>query len=442
MRLSHVTIRVVLCAALLASATLTRAQADGRSRPPASVRTVKTAKVQKVTHRTQGPKNASDARLGLFTPRELELLRPFIEQGPVALIEFKGEAELPAIIFAMQIHAPVEQVVDVLTDPGVFPEFMPALDKVEVLSRSAQRINYAWQWQTALFAMEGQSVMTVLPPPEDQAHRGYRIAVENLEGDLGTGRMMWRVSPVNDQCSLVVFSSRMDLRTANWVTRQLNSGKRSINRTINIALSWGMLRGIQRASEARSQKSNLGTKRTALSAPPVDTRTLAALLNRGDLVLVDMHGEELEQVATVGRMFREYDVMHKVMQDPTLFGPALVPGAFVEIQEKKGKQIDFRWGIDLPLIGTGGEMRFVDRGTFFTVDATKDALKGGEWHFVPVKLPWTEGAVVTYGNFDPATASWLIRAFISSHSDLSHGIVIGSQVMLTRAIRSRTRKGH
>lgn len=438
MRQHHVPIRVTLCAALLAIATTTGAQADGTS-SASKPRTVRTTRVV-ASKRSRGPKSASEARLGLFTARELALLEPFITQGPVALIEFKGEAELPAIIFGAQIHAPAREVVQVLTDPAAFPNFMPALDKVKVLSRSSQRINYAWHWQTALFAMDGQSKMTILPPPKDQPNRGHRIAIDNLEGDLGTGRMMWRVTPVDARTSLVVFSSRMDLRKANWVTRQLNSGKRSINRTINIALSWGMLRGIQRASEAKAGNTRLGAKRKALSAPPVNTRELAALLNRGDLVLIDMRGETLQQVATVGRMFRPYKTMHKVMQDPTLFGPALVPGAFVDILDKKGNHIDFRWGIDLPLIGTGGEMRFENRGSLFTVEATKEALKGGQWHFVPVNLPWTEGAVITYGNFDPATASWLVKAFISSNSDLSHGIVIGSQVMVTRAIRSRTRK--
>ena len=440
MRPNTVLIRAIVCSALVAIATTTGAQADGKRHTP-HARTVKAFKINAArAERSRRPKNASEARLGMFTARELSLLEPFIEQGPVALIEFKGEAELPAIIFAALIHAPAKDVAHVLTDPGSFPDFMPALDKVEVLSRSAQRINYAWHWQTTLFAMEGQSVMTVLPPPEGQPQRGYRIAVDNLEGDLGTGRMMWRVTPHDRDTSLVVFSSRMDLRKANWVTRQLNSGKRSINRTINIALSWGMLRGIARAAETKTVGVPLTPKRKALSAPPVNTRKLAALLNRGDLVFIDMRGEELQQVATVGRMFRSYKSMHKVMQDPTLFGPALVPGAFVDILDKKDNQIDFRWGIDIPLIGTGGQMRFEDRGSFFTVEATKDALKGGAWHFVPVNLPWTEGAVITYGNFDPATASWLVRAFISSNSDLSHGIVIGSQVMVTRAIRSRTRK--
>lgn len=441
-------LRVTLCAALLSVSATTAAQADDptlssteatKRAPTAKAVQVRRATAPNANRRNHGPKNASEARLGLFTARELELLEPFIAQGPIALIEFKGEAELPAIIFATEVYASMDQVADVLTDPAVFPQFMPALDKVSVLSRSTQRINYAWQWQTALFAMEGQSVMTVLKPPADQPERGYRIAVENLEGDLGTGRMMWRVSPRGPNRSLVVFSSRMDLRSANWITRQLNSGKRSINRTINIALSWGMLRGIQRASEARSGLSPITTARKALSAPAVNVRKLAALLNRGDLVLIDMHGAELQQVASVGRMFRSYDAMYKVMQDPTTFGPALVPGAYVEIQKKEAKRIDFRWGIDLPLIGTGGEMRFVDRGSLFTVDATKEALRGGQWHFRPIKLPWKEGAVVTYGNFDPATASWLIRAFISSNSDLAHGIVIGSQVMVTRAIRSRSR---
>ena len=74
---------------------------------------------------------------------------------------------------------------------------------------------------------------------------------------MGTGRLVWRVYRDGPARSLVVLSMRLDLRESNYVTRQINRGARSTNRTINISLGLVMLLGTRRELTGRRKDGNL-----------------------------------------------------------------------------------------------------------------------------------------------------------------------------------------
>lgn len=401
---------------------------------------------------------AKTAPLGILSPKERSALLPFMEAGPVALVEFSAGEDLPAIVFAARVAAPPAEVAEVIADVGAYPKFMPAVGDVEVLSRVGTMKSYAWKWKTSLFTLEGENILKAYAPPEGREDYGHRITVQSTRGDLGSGRMMWRLYPLVTGAptargkagaltaeaargateTLLVFSSRLDLRRANWVTKQINTGERSINRTANIALAFAMLRGVTRRAEDRGRVRGPRLSEAPLARPTASPKKLATLLGRGDLLFITMDGDALRQVASVGRTFSRYSKMRSVMSKPEAFGSALVPGSYVRVEKQEGGATDFRWGIDIPLIGTSGKMHMEDRGHVIEIDAVSGAIEGGSWRFEPVKLPWREGAVVSWGRFEPEKASWLIKSLVSGNPDLGHGIIIGSQLMVSRAIRTRS----
>jgi uncharacterized protein YndB with AHSA1/START domain len=384
------------------------------------------------------PTAAVRARLGLLTRADRDALAPHLDRGPVALVEFNGEAELPAVIFATRVEAPAADVARLLSDPAGFPRFMPALDEVTVRSRGDSMIAYAWTWQTAIFTLRGENVMHVFPGPGTRRDRPYRIESTATAGDLGTGRLVFRVYPDGPSRSLLVLSSRIDLRDANYVTRQLNRGERSINRTINISLACVMVLGTKKEAERLAGRvPSQGVEAPALRRPEVDIDALKFLLFRGDLLFMDMTGERLDQVAVVGRIGRDETRTRAVMTDPTEFGAALVPGSYARVTGESEGALDFEWGIDMPLVGSSGTMRLRDTGSVVEVDATGGALRGGTWRFDTEVYPWGEAVVVGWARFDPAEASWLIKMVVQGNPDFGLGITGGSSVMVIRAIRSR-----
>ena len=179
--------------------------------------------------RAQGPEardtSASTSRLSLFSRAELTQLEPFLAQGPIAFVEFAERPALPGVVLATEVNAPASQVAALIGDPARYPDFMPALDSVQIRARRGHSVAYEWSWQTAIFTLTGHSVLTTYPTTAAHRHRGYRLVVRNTGGDLGHGRMLYRVYPRGEDRSLIVLSSRLDLRDANYVTRQLDRAR-------------------------------------------------------------------------------------------------------------------------------------------------------------------------------------------------------------------------
>ncbi len=385
----------------------------------------------------QAPTDAGTARLGLLTSAERAALAPHLARGPVALVEFNGEADLPAVIFAVRVDAPAADVARLVSDPVAYPRFMPALDSVNVESTTGSTIAYEWTWRTAIFTLTGENLLTVYPPGH-RRDRPWRIEQRATSGDLGQGRFVWRVYADGPDRSLVVLSSRIDLRDANYVTRRLNRGERSINRTINITLAYVMAVGAKHEAERTAGRHVVTpVEPTPLERPEVDIRALAYLLVRGDLLFISMTGERVDQVAVAGRIGRDRARTREVMTDPREFGPALVPGSYARVTEEHGPELDFEWGIDMPLVGSSGTMHLHDTGGVVEIDATGGALEGGQWRFDTEVYPWGEAAVIGWASFDPASASWLIRAIVQGDAEFGSGLEAGSEIMVLRAIRSR-----
>jgi len=387
------------------------------------------------TQRATSTPRAVEQRLALLSPRERHLISPYLDAGPILLVEFSREDELPGIVFAARVHASPEQVTEVLTHPADYPRFMPALDRVQVESRRGAQLAYAWSWRLAVFTLRGRNVMTILP---GSTRRGYRIDVRATGGDLGTGRMTWRVHP-DPAGSLVVFASRIDMRHANWVSGRLAAGGQSVNRTINIALASVMLLGTQREAERLAGYAAPAPRTVAPPLAPVevDFEALLPLLTRGDLALMRMRGDTLDDVTVIGRVGAGMAPTRRVMVDPEAFSRSLMHGAHAEVVEQDEQGTLFSWAIPLPLVGISGRMRLSERASVVSVDGVSGALAHGRWRFSAHRFPWGEACLYGVGRFDPGETSSLVRSLIGEDAFFSHGLVAGMQIMVVRSIRTR-----
>jgi hypothetical protein len=129
------------------------------------------------------------------------------------------------------------------------------------------------------------------------------------------------------------------------------------------------------------------------------------------------------------------------MTEPETFGKSLVPGSYTRVQERSDTKKRFTWGIDLPLIGTEGEMVLEEKpGNLLFIDATGGAMKGGKWRFATPTLPDGEVVVVGWSLFDISRAAWLIQKLAEVDPMMGHGLSAATQVMLLRALRSRAKQ--
>lgn len=386
--------------------------------------------------------DARTERLQGLSKADLAALEPQLQAGPVALIEFADtEADkLPGINVATVVHAPATTLMALIQKPQGYPKFMRTLDEVELVAQKTPAIVYDWHWQMSLLSLSGRNAMTVYPPPPARPDAGYRVTIDSQSGDFGEGRMSLRVLPRGPSESLLVVSMRLDLRTANYVARQMAKAGRSMNRSANISLAYTMLLSFRREAEKRAGYAPAAREKVALRKPAVDARSVLPLLARGDLVLLDMTGDRLDQISVFGLVHRQRSLVRTVMLDADAFGSALMPGSGAKVVAKQDGVTTFDWDIDLPLVGVSGRMRMRDTDEIVAVDAIDGALEGGRWNFETVELAPDATVIAGWASFDVRNSSWFLRALTDADPYLGHGMSAASQVMLMRAVRSRANK--
>jgi hypothetical protein len=382
--------------------------------------------------------DATSARLGALNHEERALLAPYVANGPVVLTEFTNrQTDLPAVIYMARIHAPAKTVASVIGKPAEYPRFMSALSSVDVQAVNDNMTAFDWTWGVTLFTMTGQNVMTTYP---GNASRGYRFDIRTTGGDLGIGRVMWRVYPDGPGKSLVVFSSRLDMRNANYITRQLASEGNAVNRTINVAVAMVTLLEVKAESERRAGTFVNGKfAQKPLRRPKIDMQALHPLLGRGDLVMMDLDGETLQSVTVLGRAGASVGRVRRVMMDPEEFGKSLLHGTCAEVVEKTDQGVKFDWEIPIPLLHVGGQMVLRPSASVVAVDGVSGTLSRGKWRFDTHMYRGGEAGVIAWAHFDPSDSPKLIRKLIAGNTHFSHGFVAATQLAVMRSLRTRVR---
>jgi len=297
---------------------------------------------------------------------------------------------------------------------------------------------FDWTWGVTLFSLTGHNVLTAFP---GDPKRGYRYEIRTTGGELGIGRVVWRIYPDGPKRSLVVFSSRLDMRNANYITRQLASEGNAVNRTINVAIAAVTLLDVKAEAERRAGTySTKKPKPRPLTRPDVDMRALANLLRRGDLVLMDLDGDTLQRVAVVGRAGTSIGRIRRVMLDPEEFGRSILHGSCAEVVERSDEGLRFEWEIPIPLLHVGGEMILRPSSTVIAVDGISGTLSEGRWRFDTYRYPSGEAGVIGWASFDPADSPKLIRKLIAGNTQFSHGFVAATQLAVMRSLRGRARQ--
>lgn len=398
------------------------------------------AHVSPVAAQARDRYDARELPLHGFTTRDLRRVAPMLRHGVVGLVQHDNGPILAGIHLAISIDAPASVVASILTHPEGYPAFMPALSQVTIQEREGNSVAYAWRWQTSIFSLGGRAMQTVFAPPAGQERRGWRIAVERTEGDLGHGREIWRVRPAGPNRCVLTLSTRMDLRDANSVTRTMAAAGQSLSRSITLAMGLGMVLRTQAEAERRAGRP-ARTVSDQLRRPDIDMAHLEPLLRRGEVLLIEAAGTEIRQAAVMTRYERPEAQVRSIMLDPVAFTQALIQGSSASVADERTPEgLRFEWRVDLPLIGTSGAMLLRERdGGLIELDAVEGALDGGRWRFETTSLPSGATGVFGWARFEVASANFLLRAVVEADRGLRAGLSAATEVMMARALRIRLR---
>jgi hypothetical protein len=330
-------------------------------------------------------------------------------------------------------------VASVIGEPAHYPDVMPALDSVTVTSREGDAQSYDWEWHTSIFTLRGANTMERYAPPADAPQRGYRFVVRSEGGDLGTGRTVWRVIPQGPGRSLVMTSSRMDLRDANYIARQLAAASSTMNRSIHVALAFSMMLRTRAEAERRSgfARAHLPVAEGEPIEPSFDPTVYEHLLERGDLMWVETSdGSDQGRVVGIGRIHTDEARTRAAILDPAGFTQGLLQGAHANmLPSDDGTR--FEWGIDLPLVGTTGIMHMREQPDgILALDGESGALGGARWRFRTRTRDYGT-LLVGWGRFDLGDGLWLVRVVQDADPAFRPGLSSSAELMMVRGLRTR-----
>jgi hypothetical protein len=377
--------------------------------------------------------SAQDATARPLTTLSEADLRPVSSLLPDGVVALVTHSLMPEIRMATEVAAPVDVVADVVGTPEDYPRFMPAVSEVALTDRAGAAQGFRWRFATAVFAFGGRAYLTRFDGADPS--QGVRFELRRTDGDLGQGREVWRILPAGPGRSLVVMTTRTDLRGANYLTDRVGSA--SINRSINIALGVGTLLRTRQEAERRAGRT---TPHAALpfTRPRLDAVRLTGPLAHADLVFVEASDDG--QTAVLSTFPQPEDRVRAIMRSPEDFAQALVRGSTATVTRTDAEGTFFDWRVDLPLIGTGGAMRLTEAGRQVRLDATQGALSGGRWRFESYRLPARGTAVLGWAHFDVADANFMLRAIVDADAAFRPGLAAAMDIMMVRALRIRLRR--
>jgi hypothetical protein len=129
------------------------------------------------------------------------------------------------------------------------------------------------------------------------------------------------------------------------------------------------------------------------------------------------------------------------MLDPQGFTQGLLQGARARVLEQSDAGTRFEWAIDLPLVGSTGQMQLGETSDHrIHLDGVEGALSAARWRFETVARPYGT-LVVTWGRFDPTDGLWLLRVVTDADGAFRPGLASATQLMMLRGLRTRLIRG-
>lgn len=379
--------------------------------------------------------SASAQRVTGLSDTERAALMPLLERGIVALIQSNADRTLKQISLATIVRAPADAVFHLVATPELYPSYMPNISEVNVLERHENMLAYEWAWRGALLDLHGSNAVTL--------YRPNRVETTSTSGDLGRGKTRWDFYPLGPDKSLVVESLFLDVRQANWITRQLVAADPSMMHAMNLSTGLVLMLGVklrveQQAGVGDGKRPTGGVSgRSPLDARlSVVTPALLPLLNRGELALIENDAQgRLRQATVFGKINGTADAARTILRDPTGW-PAVLPQVqSTEVTSRTDQEVLFDFELGLPVVNVEGKMKMqFPAGGNLTMEVPEGDMRGGRWM-------WEFGAVdgqniVAYSSrANIARANWLIGRLVQREPLFLHGLSCASNLIALHGLQ-------
>ncbi len=204
---------------------------------------------------------APSPRIEALPAETLSALAELSAPGAAALVFFPDGGPQARTTVAVRVDAPAETVRRALLDAARWPEFMPALTRVEQTARFGRRAAYRFDVAAGLLTVHATTAIT--------ERSARRIDLDVDASDFGPAGARWELVPQDGAHTLLVVTSWSDPSQGHWLFRNAATSDPSATAGMNVAVDLTLA-----LSLARRARDLAGTPTPARPAPWTDDGAL------------------------------------------------------------------------------------------------------------------------------------------------------------------------
>ncbi len=197
------------------------------------------------------------SRIDCPPAEDLRLLRPLADHGAAALVYYPDAGPGSRVTVAVPVAAPLDVVRRALLEAERWPEYMPALRSVTLLSRRGRRAAYRFEVAASLLDVTATTSLTEVGE--------RRVDFNVLESDFGAAAARWDLLDDGPGRTLLVITTWSDPSQGHWLLRQAARANQTSTAGMGVAVDL-----VLSLSVARRAVSLAGT-----ATPPRPARTSA-----------------------------------------------------------------------------------------------------------------------------------------------------------------------
>lgn len=352
---------------------------------------------------------------------ELQALRPLAERGAAALVYYPDAGPGARISVVVPVAAPLATVRRALLDAERWPDYMPALRGVTLLSRRGRRAAYRFEVNASLLDVTATTSLV------EVGERRVDFTVQ--ESEFGPAAARWDMIEESPTRTLLVITSWSDPSQGHWLLRRAASSNPSATAGMNVAVDLTLALSVARRATALTGVA-LPARPARTSAPTGELRPptvgpWVSLTHRYYVYSFDIAPDgAVAQMSVVGQTWGRADVLRARLEDIGHYSEH-VPG--VRLSRAEGDTTSDRvratFSVNTPFDTADGTLvrRRAPDGAIF-LDGDSGAFAQTGWRWDVIRDPEHGVLLALTGGVEESLASVVTRAAAGREPYLYAGV--------------------
>jgi len=177
---------------------------------------------------------------------DVSALVPLLELGELSLVESYPNGRLKQATVIGLIKAPPAKVWEVITDYKSYPQMIPSVVEIEVISKKGDDLVLEMEIEVPGSNVEYKRHDRLFPPDR------IEMWPEDEEGDITRGRWRWELLPhAGGTQTILIYTLYYDVGESSWILRQFLKETPTAEHGLNVATGQVSIRAFKQAAEKR-----------------------------------------------------------------------------------------------------------------------------------------------------------------------------------------------